>query len=272
MFPEAFSRLVRPRVSLMVAAATLFGTLLAHGTLRAGLLAALGSTLLCAGCSALNQLQERRRDALMERTRRRPLAVGTMSPRVGLAWGVALSLAGLGAYAVAGGWPLALLGLAVLGVYNGLYTPLKPVTSLSLLLGGLPGAAPPLAGWMAAGASPADPRILAVCGLFYLWQVPHFWLIAETHRRDYRRAGFAVPSRALPEPFVRPLMGLWMLAYFTAVAGLALTRPQSAAWTFATAAMGLAAVAGFSALGRRRAARISLDAALALSLLALLMG
>ncbi|MBU1002183.1 MAG: UbiA family prenyltransferase [Proteobacteria bacterium] len=262
--------LARPRVSLMVGAATLFGALLADGPLVLGLWAGLGSALLCAGCSGLNQVQERERDALMERTRLRPLPAGELSVARALACSLAAMGVGLGIYAALGGVPLVFLGLAVILGYNGLYTPLKPVSSLSLLLGGLSGAVPPLVGWLAMGGGLGDARILSVCAVLYLWQVPHFWLIAEGHREDYRRARFAVPSLVLPEPLRKPLMGVWMLAYFTAILGMALASPGAAAWTFGAAAIGLAAVLGFSLLGLARAARASLNTVMVVSMLCLL--
>ncbi|BBD06796.1 UbiA family prenyltransferase [Desulfovibrio ferrophilus] len=262
--------LARLRVSSMVGAATVFGALLAGGPVGVGLWAGLGSVLLCAGCSALNQVQERGRDRLMERTRERPLPSEAVTILQALACAFAFMAVGLCFYGFLGGWPLAALGLTVILFYNGLYTPLKPVSTLSLLLGGLPGAIPPLAGWLAVGGMGSDPRILAVCGVFYLWQVPHFWLIAERHREDYERAGFAVPSLVLPKPLRGPLMGLWMLAYFTAILGMALVLPETAAWAFASAAMGFATVTGFFVLGRKRAALISLNAVMALTMLCFL--
>ncbi|WP_461209195.1 UbiA family prenyltransferase [Desulfocurvus sp. DL9XJH121] len=259
--------LARPRVSLMVGAAALFGGLL-HGGGEPWRVfaAALGSVLVCAGCSALNQAQERGRDARMRRTRNRPLASGRMASRAGLVLCLSWLAPGLALYALSGGAGLLALGLAVPAVYNGLYTPLKPVTGLALLVGGLAGAAPPLAGWLAAGGSAADPRILAVGAAFYIWQVPHFWLIAQAHARDYERAGFRPPWGGLSPGLYRPLMALWMLAHFTAILAMAAAAPRSGPWVFATACMGAAAMAGFAALGRagraRRAADITLAAAL----------
>lgn len=265
--------LARPRVSLMVGAATAFGAAYHPGPADAAAAgaAALGSALVCAGCSALNQVQERERDARMERTRSRPLACGRMSARSGLAVALGLLCLGLGLYATAGGARLLALGLCVCAVYNGLYTPLKPVTGLALLLGGLSGAAPPLAGWLAAGGGAADPRILAVALAFHVWQVPHFLLIVLAHGRDYALAGFKVPLGALPRGLYRPLMGLWMLAYFTAVLGLAVVSPRSAPWVLAVVCMGAAALAGFAALGRSRLARSAADATLAAALACLLL-
>jgi protoheme IX farnesyltransferase len=212
----AFS-LIRPRVGLAVAAGSLFGALY-HGHLYGGpdnaWAAAAGAFLLCGGCSALNQVQEREYDARMARTRHRPLASGRMAPGRGLLWAALFSLAGLALFFLAGGWPPLLAGLGVLAVYNGLYTPLKRVTPMALLAGGVAGAAPPLTGWLAAGGRFLDPHVLGVAVIFYLWQVPHFWLLAEKHREDYGRAGFAVPHTGLSPVLRARLMGVWVGAYF----------------------------------------------------------
>ena len=209
--------LIRPRVSLAVAAGSLFGALY-HGQLYGGTdtawMAAAGAFLLCGGCSALNQVQERGRDARMERTRNRPLASGRMAPAHGVMWAGLFGLAGLTLFFLAGGWPTLLAGLGVVAVYNGLYTPLKRVTPMALLAGGVAGAAPPLTGWLAAGGRLLDPHILGVAVIFYLWQVPHFWLLAEKHREDYGRAGFAVLNVGLSPAFRSRLMAVWVGAYF----------------------------------------------------------
>jgi protoheme IX farnesyltransferase len=224
--PMVFS-LIRPRVSLAVAAGSLFGALY-HGQLYGGsgraVMAAAGAFLLCSGCSALNQVQERGRDARMERTRNRPLASGRMAPALGLSWAGLFGLAGLALFYLAGGWPTLLAGLGVVAVYNGLYTPLKRVSPMALLAGGVAGAAPPVTGWLAAGGGWLDPRILGVAVIFYLWQVPHFWLLAEKHREDYGRAGFALLGVGLPPVFRARLMAVWVAAYFVGLgcfAGLA---------------------------------------------------
>ncbi|WP_338669623.1 protoheme IX farnesyltransferase [Pseudodesulfovibrio methanolicus] len=225
--PASVFSLIRPKVGLAVAAGSLFGALY-HGHLYGGanhaLAAAAGAFLLCGGCSALNQVQERDRDARMARTRNRPLASGRMAPARGLLWAALFSLAGLALFFMAGGWPPLLAGLGVVAVYNGLYTPLKRVSPMALLAGGVAGAAPPLTGWLAAGGHLSDPHILGVAVIFYLWQVPHFWLLAEKHREDYGRAGFAL-LHVGPSPAVRAgLMAVWVAAYFVGLgcfAGLA---------------------------------------------------
>lgn len=154
----------------------------------------------------------------MRRTRVRPLPSGTVRPQAALLFATGCFASGIGLYAYAAGWPLVVTGLTVVFIYNGLYTPLKPVTSLSLLLGGIAGALPPMVGWLAVGGSPTAPPAAAFCTALYLWQVPHFWSIADQHREDYRAAGLAMPSDGLPSESLSRIRTLWMAATLVALA------------------------------------------------------
>lgn len=265
--------LARPRVSLAVAAGTLFGALYHGGSPASAWLAAAGAFLLCAGCSALNQVQERDRDRRMARTMDRPVAGGRMSAARGGRLAVIMGLAGLLIFYLTGGLPLLCLGAGIVLVYNGVYTPLKPVTPVALLAGGFAGAAPPLAGWMAAGGGPLDGRILAVTAIFYLWQVPHFWLLAEKHRADYERAGFALLHAVLPGRMRSRLMAVWVGAYFVGLGGLAwLAGPEALRFIVPPVLLlagGLAA--GCAATRRWRFAAAAMHASLPLGLLPLLL-
>lgn len=206
-------RLTRWRLSLAVAATTAAGALLQDpaGSGTTLLLATGGVALLAAAGSAGNQLQERDLDARMLRTRERPLPSGRLAPATAAA--IALLLLAVGSsLLLACGWRPALLGLAALGCYNGLYTPLKRRTPLALLPGALCGALPPLIGWSAAGGAVGDYRILLVAALLYLWQLPHFWWLADRHAADYRRAGLPVLQDCLPPPLVRLARFAWTLA------------------------------------------------------------
>lgn len=271
--------LIRPRVALAVAAGSLFGALY-HGVLHPGaallgadLLAPAGAFLLCAGCSALNQLQERELDARMARTSTRPLASGRMTPAHGALWAGLLLLAGLALFFLAGGWTLLGLGLGIILVYNGAYTPLKRVSPAALLAGGVAGAVPPLTGWLAVGGQPLDPRILGVTTIFYLWQVPHFWLLAEKHREDYGRAGFAVLRPGLDPAFRSRLMAIWVAAYFVGLGCLAgLFGPASLRFIVPPALL-LAggAAAGLAAAERHRPALAAMHLSLPLGLAPLLL-
>lgn len=212
-------QLARPGICLAVGGATLLGAIVAGGGEPMGVGAAvLGAMALCAGCSALNQIQEIQRDALMLRTCERPLPAGRVKPWAAMAVAIALMSLGLGLFLVAGGAALALVGVAVVVLYNGAYTPLKTRTSLALLVGGVAGALPPLCGWVAAGGALSDPLVWTLSGVVYLWQVPHFWLLAEKRREQYQQAGFVLLSASLGRERASRLTGLWILAYFTGLA------------------------------------------------------
>lgn len=219
-------RLARPRVCALAGAGTLAGYVLARPAPDARLAGVLaGALLLAAGCSALNQVQERREDSRMERTRQRPLPAGRLTAGQGLLTALILLAAAAACLDLAGGDPCLLLAGFVLCTYNGLYTPLKKVTAFAMLAGGLAGAMPPVLGWAGAGGDPLDPRILALAGVFYCWQVPHFWLFAQLHRQDYARAGFRVPRLGPGEALAARPLWLWLGAYcagllFLPVAGL----------------------------------------------------
>lgn len=182
--------LFRPPIALMTAISALAGYAL-HPSPPAPVVVALllaGVGLLAAGCSALNQVQERDVDARMERTRGRPVANGRLSARAGLSLALLLATSGLGLLAAVGG-TVAALGAFALLWYNGVYTPLKRLTAFAVLPGALCGTLPPLIGWAAAGGHPGDYRIILLAGLLCLWQIPHFWFFALKHRQDFLQAG-----------------------------------------------------------------------------------
>lgn len=265
--------LIRPRVSLAVAGGSLFGALYYGGPdLTNGGLTALGAGVLCASCSGLNQVQERELDARMERTRSRPVASGAVGVMPALAISLVLCVVGLAFFFVAGGWPLFLLGLAVPVIYNGLYTPLKRVTPMALLVGGVSGAMPPLTGWVGAGGSVTDPAILGVTTIFFLWQVPHFWLLHQKYRDDYERAGFPTLEGRLPLGMYKPMLCLWVSAYFLGLGCLVMASgPGAVSWLAPPALMLMAGWSLFSVAREwRRSASISVYASLPLILMILL--
>ena len=155
----------------------------------------LGTLLLALGSSALNEVQEVHLDARMVRTRNRPLPAGRLSRGAGLGIALALALGGFLLLLGCHGWPTALLGALALVWYNAVYTPLKRVTAFAIIPGSLIGAIPPAIGWAAAGGSLAAPAMLSLCLLFFLWQVPHFWMLMLLHDEDYQRAGFPTLAR-----------------------------------------------------------------------------
>jgi protoheme IX farnesyltransferase len=189
-----YLQLVRPRLALLVLVTVGAGWLLTAGgelDVLPLLHASIGTALLFAGASALNQLLERHRDALMARTASRPLPAGRLQPAEVLALGSILSGAGL-LYLLAFCPPMAAgLGAFALFSYVFVYTPLKVRTPLNTLIGAVPGAVPPLIGCAAARGS-LDSVALSLFLIVFLWQVPHFLAIAWIYRDQYARAGFRV--------------------------------------------------------------------------------
>lgn len=204
----ALSKLFRPLLALLNGVTAVGGYVLFPAPIKTGILPALfcAVTLLAMGGSALNQLLERDIDALMTRTMLRPLPLGRLSATFVTIAGACTILAGVALLAVTGGLLPPLLGLAALAWYLAVYTPLKRRTSLALPLGALCGAFPPLIGWTLAGGAPGDYRIITLAGILFIWQIPHFWLLQERHREDYRRAGLPLVTVG------RGLLGLWIAA------------------------------------------------------------
>ena len=186
-----FSELTKPRIVLMVLVTAFVGFYIGSEKVPdyVRLLQALfGIALAAAGTLALNQFLERETDAMMERTRRRPLPDGRVQPREALWFGVLITIAGLVYLAVAvnfeSAWVTALITLS----YLLLYTPMKRKSSLCMLVGAIPGALPPVIGWVAArGHFELDAWVLFA--IMFLWQVPHTLAIARLYREDFAKAG-----------------------------------------------------------------------------------
>ncbi len=184
--------LVKPRITLMVLVTTLFGAFLVDRSLpELPLLAALlvGTGLVAGGASVLNQVWERDTDALMGRTSGRPLPARRISIDSALAFAILLSLVGIAVLAAGTNLLTAALGLFSLLSYVFVYTPLKRRTSLSTVIGAVPGALPPVMGW-AAVSGRLDAGAAVLFGILFLWQLPHFLAIAWLCRADYAAAGF----------------------------------------------------------------------------------
>src|SRR5258708_18415392 len=147
--------------------------------------------MVASGTGTLNQYSERRFDAQMRRTARRPLAAGILTPTMVLRLGVALSALGSVYLAICVNMFASLLTIMTLLTYLFLYTPLKRKTPLCILVGAFPGAMPPLIGWAAASGRLSFEAWLLYAMLF-LWQFPHFMPLAWMYREDYDRAGYLV--------------------------------------------------------------------------------
>jgi len=181
--------LTKPRLAAM----SVLTTMVAYATARpaAGptLATFLGTLLAAAGALSINQWWERRTDAVMMRTRGRPLPQSSISPRAALGWSVAFSVGGVGLLAARVNLTAATLAAATILLYGVVYTPLKRRTRWATEIGAVSGALPALLGNAAAGDLGAQPGLLLTAILLF-WQMPHFFAIGWRHRADYRTAGF----------------------------------------------------------------------------------
>jgi protoheme IX farnesyltransferase len=192
--------LTKPRLNLLVVATSAAGYYLGSAAPPAPWSmaeAVCGTALVAAGSAVLNQVYERDTDALMRRTRRRPLPDGRVTADEAGVFGVGLAALGILLLVVKTNGLAALLALATLILYVVIYTPLKRRSEVATLVGAIPGALPPLIGWAAAHGS------LSVGGwvlfaIVFLWQIPHFMAISWLYREDYGKAGF--PMLAVIDP------------------------------------------------------------------------
>lgn len=195
-----FVALAKPRLNVLVVVSAVAGYVMAGGDVSdaARLILTIAGTGLVAGAaSAFNQVIERDADALMRRTRLRPVPDGRLQPVEALVFAAltgaaGLAILGLGVNALSAG-----VAFATLVIYAAVYTPMKRRSSLSTVVGAVPGALPPVIGWAAARDS-LSPGAWVLFGIVFLWQLPHFLAIAWIYREDYARARF--PMLPVIEP------------------------------------------------------------------------
>jgi protoheme IX farnesyltransferase len=230
--------LTKPEVNFLILITTFVGFYLAPASDErfsfAGLFnTLLGTLLVASGTGTLNQYLERKFDAQMRRTTRRPAAAGRLTPSAALAFGTALAVTGSIYLAIAVNLLASVLATLTLVTYLFVYTPLKRKTPFCVLVGAFPGAMPPLIGWAAASG-----RLHIEAGILYamlfLWQFPHFMAIAWMYREDYDRAGYLV----LPKGNVRvPFVTVETLLPLLALVAISITQsPTRHATTFYCAA------------------------------------
>lgn len=196
-----YLELTKPRVTFLVVVTTLVGYYLgARGEVDALrlLCTLLGTALVAGGTSALNQYLERDIDAKMTRTKNRPLPTGRLTPRQALIFAYSVTFIGLIGLALAVNLLTAALAAATHVFYIFLYTPLKQKTSLSTLVGAIPGALPPVGGWTAA-RNDLGVEALVLFAILFLWQLPHVLAISWLYSEDYKRGGFPLLPIIDPE-------------------------------------------------------------------------
>jgi protoheme IX farnesyltransferase len=253
-----YIELAKLRITAMVVVTTYIGFAMGATTSNPLALAAclIGTALCCMGASCFNQAYERDTDALMHRTRNRPLPSGRILPLEAVMFGVGLSVLGVGLLAAMTTLTAAALAAFTIVSYAVIYTPLKRVTTLNTPIGAVPGALPPVIGYAAATGG-VGPEAIAIWAIMFLWQLPHFLAIAWLYREDYARADMKMLPVVDPDggsTFRQMLIGCMALV----PVGLAPTTLGIAGrWYFLTALLcgvGFAAFAVALIMLRTRAA------------------
>jgi len=191
-----FAQLVKARLTLLVLLTTAVGYYLgAENPIRYfGLFhVVFGTALAAASAAAFNQWWERKADAVMHRTKTRPIPAGRMLARDALLIGTLLAIAGIIYLAFACNALTASLAALTIILYIFAYTPLKRISTANTLIGAIPGAIPPMIGWAAARGH-VDAGAWSLFAILFFWQMPHFFALAWMYREDYARAGFQMMS------------------------------------------------------------------------------
>ncbi len=235
-------QLAKPRLSGLVVFTTTGGLLLAPGAVPVAraVLAVLATAAVVGAANSLNCYFERETDALMRRTRDRPLPAGRLDPLVALALGITVPAFALPILALTAGKLTALLALVAFVSYVAIYTPLKRRSSLALFVGAVPGAIPPLMGWTTVTGR-LDAGGIGLFALLFAWQLPHFLAISLYLKEDYARGGMKVFSIVHGDLLTRR----WIAGTSLLLLPAALLPVALGLATWAYGAVALAASVGF---------------------------
>jgi len=210
---KIISELGKVRISLPIALSALVGYTMKTGLFNgdAWMLMA-GVFLMSCSSGAINHIQEYKTDALMPRTKNRPIPSGKISLKVAII--VAISFFAYGAFILLASFPpiVFLTSFLTLLSYNAIYTPLKKVTAFAVVPGSMVGALPPFIGWFAGGGQLLDERILWVSLFFFIGQIPHFWLLLLMFGKEYSLAGFPSLNTIFNDNQIKRLSFTWILA------------------------------------------------------------
>ena len=206
-------------LSFAVSLSALFAYIMAKGEIGLDMLLATFAVLLVAmGVSTLNQVQEYKSDAKMERTKNRPIASGRMTPQTGLIIGAVLIILSFALiYSLLGFTGINIFMFAFIW-YNAMYTPLKKRSALAVVPGAILGVIPPAIGWLVAGHTLMELEFIALALYFFIWQVPHFWLLVMLFHGDYKDGGYPTAMRLFGQGSLQRLTFVWLI--FTIQAGI----------------------------------------------------
>ncbi|HJZ39180.1 MAG TPA: protoheme IX farnesyltransferase [Bacteroidales bacterium] len=213
------------RITIAVALTTIAGYILASRSYNTGfLLPTAGIFLLACGSSVINHLQEQRTDAIMSRTRLRPLPAGKVSINFAVSLALVEVLAGSLVLFFSAGFTALFLGLFALVWYNAVYTNLKKITPHAVIPGSLIGSIPPLVGWVSAGAYLFSMHALIIALFFFVWQVPHFYLLAIKYGKEYEKVGLPSVTKIYTLSGLKMNIFIWII--ITALAAIVLSLVQ----------------------------------------------
>lgn len=206
-------------LSFAVSLSALFAYIMAKGEVGLDMLFATFSVLLVAmGVSTLNQVQEYKEDSKMERTKNRPIAAGRMTPQTGIIIaGILIILSFVSIYSLLGFTGINIFMFAFIW-YNAMYTPLKKRSALAVVPGAILGAIPPAIGWLVAGHSLLEAEFIAIALYYFIWQVPHFWLLVMLFHGDYKDGGYPTAMRLFGQGSLQRLTFVWLI--FSIQAGI----------------------------------------------------
>jgi len=226
-----YTQLIKPSLSIMVVFSSVIGYLLAPKVVEYDwkmiVLLFVAGLLVTGSANAINQVVEKDTDAMMKRTAKRPVAAGRMTAAEGWAFAVITGMVGVFMLGNSFNWLSAGIALLSLFLYAFIYTPLKKVSSISVLVGAVPGALPCVIGW-AAGNDALSTGGWVLFLLQFMWQFPHFWAIAWIAHNDYAKAGFKLlPSELGPTKYTAIqtiiysllLIPVGVIPYFIGVSG-----------------------------------------------------
>ena len=201
------------RITSFVSLTTGFGFIAAAGVLSFSLIPVLiGVLLIACGSASLNHFQERKTDALMERTKFRPIPSGRISTINTLIFSSILIISGSIVLYLSGGIIASLIALSNLIWYNVVYTILKRKSAFAIIPGSLVGAIPPAVGWVSGGGLLTDPQLFIICFFFFIWQIPHFWLLLLVFDEDYQKAGFPTLTQIFDKNQLIRITFMWIIA------------------------------------------------------------
>ena len=194
---QSYWELTKPDITFLILISTFLGYFLGIQFIGGNILGnplvllhlLIGSILSSSGVAILNEYIERDQDAIMNRTSKRPLPSGKISPKSALIFGITVSVIGVLELALLVNFYSGILSFFTIVFYLFIYTPMKQKTPWNTLVGAIPGALPPVGGWLAATGNITTQTLGVFCILFF-WQIPHFFSIAWLYKTDYKKAGF----------------------------------------------------------------------------------